>query len=904
MDWATNRNDSERRIPLLTTKFHVARTRSTLVSRSRLIEQLNHGLQCKLTIISAPAGCGKTTLLSEWANRSRQNVAWVSLDEGDSNTTNFWAYFIGSLQRLQRELGSGALDALYSGAQPEIALVLTALINDLAAIPQEIVLILDDYHIITDPAIHDTLTFFIERMPPQFHLFVAARIDPPLRLTRLRAHGEVNEIRSAEIRFTPHESLTLLEGVENSKAGPEELAAAVAHADGWAVGLQLAALAIAETKGKGGPRKLLTAIDGHGADYLADEVADRQPRHIREFLLRTAILERMCAPLCDAVTGETNGEEMLERLYADNLFILPLDEERQWFRYHPMFAKVLCERLQRTWPDEVRELHYRASRWFEEHDAPKEAVDHLLKSGDLRQAIDLAERLAERLLTTGNSEPLLSWTSIFPDAEVIARPRLAMAFAWALVLGGEFGRAEKYLEICRRFVEREPETGLADIAGHLATVRSFLDGVDLPGGPSDGDSNDERAVRFNNRAPGEEKPRTFAGGSSRRPAGEAVPVPDSTFSVPRALPQIARLQFTMGQLKTSAHTYREALRLLEQSEVNSESDGALAAAYIGLGELEYEWNDLDGTMRRLELGLDLAAERRDAAALRDGYLLMARVHQSRGDLDGALDAINEAERAVPSGNGGEPEPGSLMAHRARIWVAQGNLQEAAHWLQESGSHLPISPESFEDHLTVARTYIAQYRSDNAVELLGDILRTAEERRWNDMVIRLLVLLAIAFDQQGDTEQATAHIRRALTMAEPEGYVRTFIQDGAISTRLLQNVRAAMLEEQEEDAIDYIDSLLERLGAAARFIPQQESPQANGAANNRHMVNAMELLSPLSDREIEVLKLIANGKSNASIGDALYISLSTVKTHINNLYSKLGVESRTQALVRAKEINLL
>ncbi len=912
MDWATNRNDSLHPFPLLTTKLQVVRARPNLLVRSRLLECIDEGLHGKLIIISAPAGFGKTSLLSSWAKRSKQNVAWLSLDHSDDTPRRFWAYVVGALQSVQPSLGVSALGLLNS-KEFQLEAILTSLINDLSSLPQEMSLILDDYHYINDPAIHSALCLFIERMPSHFHIAIAGRTMPPLRLTRLRAYGEVAEINGSDLRFTPSEAAELVEGSRNSRVGMEAINDIVHRTEGWAVGLQLALQSVQNGRPGGAIFGPASPLEHLVNEYLTNEVLGDNNNCRRDFLLKSSILDRFNADVCRVVTGREDSEPMLDELVRHNMFITVSDDQR-WYRYHPMFAGVLRSHLKREHPEEIARLHTLASAWFEEREMAAEAVDHLLQAGELDHGIRLAEQHAESLLAKRQLTTLLSWAALFPENQVEARPRLAMAFAWTYLLSEKFEVAEKYLDTCRRFVERESENGLADIASHVSTAESFLSGLHRGNGRQQlsfataptwdvlenaGMSSANRNMRGSDSLPKSDPPR------SDRPA--TLPSIDDRFGIVQALPELARLQLAMGQLRTSAATYRQALQLLERTQNESESTQTAAMAHIGLGEIHFEWNDLDSTMLNLGNGLRLSKQKGDLLTMREGYLLLTRVHQARGDVDGAMDSIDEAERTLRSHGATDDFLSPLTCQRARIWLAQGKLQHAGQWLLEHSLELPADPTTtdVDEALTKAKILISEYRSDDALEFLSGLIQIAETHGRNDTLIRSLLLQALALDQQGDVDLSTTALMRALNLSEAEGYIRVYLYEGAPMARLLRRVR-----ESENPATgygtvstEYLDTLLGALGSTPADESEPEARNESVGYGSKPVANAM-LLSPLSEREIEVLQLIAGGKSNAAIADSLYISLSTVKTHINNLYSKLGVESRTQALVRAREINLL
>lgn len=919
MEWAANRSANSEWLPLLTTKLHVARTRPNLVHRPRLAERLDEGLRTRLTLIAAPAGFGKTTLLSGWAQRSKQNVAWLSLDESDNVPVKFWAYFIGSLQRLQPGLGSGSLELLQAGQPVELAL--TALINELAAMPGEVAMVLDDYHHITLDSIHSTLSFFIERMPAQMHLFITGRIEPPIQLTRLRARGELIEIRDSELRFTQQEAASLFGGFPGIDLSSEEIGELIALTEGWAVALQLTGLAMQEGK-RGGEGRISSSRFRYVAEYVFDEIMRRLPEETRQFLLRTSILERLNGGVCNAVTGSEDADSTIQKLLSANLFLFPIDGEPDSYRYHRLFAQVLRDRMEQTDHAEVNELHRRASQWFEMNGSPQEAVEHLIRSREIEKAVVLAEKHAETILAAGKLDALLRWRGIFPEEMISSRPSLALAFGWALLLTGQFESVEKYLEIGHRFAPPRPDTGLSDISGHVAAMENMLAGF-RSGERRAGELKDdeESAKRKEDRPPQRGIPPvtppmgvfTTSAHSLEKPQGSEIDVaiapPQTRFSLHEALPRVAKLQFKMGKLRTATATYNEALDLLDEHPHQDEEHLLTAArCHAGLAEIDYERNAIDSAMHHLSEALRLGRESGDCALLRDIYLLLSQVHQTRGDLDGAADAIDEAEQILRKGGMQEEMLESLVPHRVRIWLALGQVQNAIQWAQKELQNVPDrSSDWYEQRqLALARILISRYRADDALEILTPLLQMAEARQWGDTIIRTLLLQGMALDQQGEAEQAVPVITRALRMAAPEMYLRTFVDEGGPMVRLLKRLRDMQDEEPgikvEAAPGEYLESLLTMLGVTQEVV--YETAKNSNGISTHPTIPAEDLPTPISDREIEVLKLIADGKSNASIADSLYISLSTVKTHINNLYSKLGVESRTQALARAREFNLI
>jgi len=869
------------------------------------------------------------------------NAAWVTLDEGDNQPGRFWSYLIGSLQQLQPRLGTRALSLLNESESLQIEGILTELINDLVDVPGQIALVLDDYHVIDNDEIHTTLSLFIERMPSQLHLYITSRVDPPLRLTRLRARGELIEIRASELQFTFPEAAPFVNATQDTALSSDEVAELVALTEGWAVGIQLIAPNISRWSDDPFSRHSIKTYR-YVVDYLIDEVFTPQPPQIQEFLLKTSILGRMNGPLCDAVTGGTGGEAMLERLEKSNVFIVPIDGAGRWYRYHTLFAHVLSDRLQTLHPEQVRALHQRASVWYEAAGYVDESVHHLLEGGDLDRAVALAERQAEGMLSAGRLETLLHWRETFPHDQVSERPQLAMAFAWALLLDGQLDDVGVYLDICRGFVHLGPGEGLADVPGHLATIASILAVMSGDEGHPDKTLRSiahlhEANVRFRSAARHYQQVALSSIGAEFQPIephsgrdggeGDMRTMRTARFGILDALPRVARLQRRCGALRAASATYRQALELAaNQGEDLDLADSMVASCHIGLASINLEWNELDKAMSHLEDGLTLHETAESLPVVLEGYLCLSRVHRARGDFDGALDALETVERMARKM--GRTEEGAIQvaAERAHVWLAQGNSAAAGRWAQECQlMHvgLPAEIDDFQK-LSVARVLTAQFRGRDVVELLSPVVQRADARGWYDTLIKGLVLQALALDQAGENDTALASLTRALQTAEPERYVRTAINEGAVMIKLLKGVREAQHRNFGPGigvSVAYVDRLLGLLGVSVTSQPTQTAgaPTSGTVVEGTTVHIPIEaatvpagvrstpsglMLNPISEREQEVLQLIASGKSNTAIAEALYISVSTVKTHINNLYSKLGVESRTQAIARAREYALI
>ncbi len=884
--------------PLLTTKLYIPPVRPELVSRPRLIERLNAGLlhKRKLTLISAPAGFGKTTLLSEWTRGCERPIAWVSLDKDDNDPTRFWGYFVAALQTVRARIGKAALALLHSPQPPPIEAILTTLINEITGIPDGFALVLDDYHVIEAQPIHDALAFLLDHLPPQIYLVIATRADPPLPLSRLRGRDQLLELRTADLRFTPDEAAAFLNQVMGLRLPAEDVAALEARTEGWIVGLQMAALAM---QGQGTERiaSFVAAFAGshrYILDYLTDEVLLQQPESVQTFLLQTAILDRLTAPLCDAVTERSDGQTMLERLEAANLFIVPLDDERRWYRYHHLFANLLRRRLSRTQPDLLPALHLQASDWYEKTGLVGEAVSHALAAEDVERAARLVEGRALAMIFLGELTTLVGLLDALPDEVVRSRPWLCIAHAWALVFAGLLDAVELRLKGAETTLDTFGDARRAEgrhIAGHIAAIRAYI--AALRGDMS-------RAAEFTREAL-EQLPEEdlavrglSAGllGTVLRWSGDLVAAAQAlaraiaitqaasdSHAAVEALYNLAAVQFAQGQLHKTVATCRDALLLADEYiERGGRRLPIVAPGYYLMSQVLREWNDLEGALRHAREAIELCEQWGWPEGLAFGYLRLARALQAVGDADGAHEAIRKARQAA---SGLSPWFGAHMAaHQARLWLAQGNLTPASHWAQESGLSADdeLNYQYMGEYSVLARVLIAQVRLDEASRLLARLLEMTEAAGAMSYVIETLVLQALALQAQGKDDQALTVLERALSFAEPEGYVRTFIDKGAPMAALLRTAASRGI------ALDYVSKLLAAFGEVA-------FPSA-------------PLVEPLSERELEVLRLLAAGLSNREIAAELFLAVGTVKKYTSNIYGKLNVHKRTQAVARARELGLL
>jgi LuxR family transcriptional regulator, maltose regulon positive regulatory protein len=926
------------RPPLLTTKLYLPPARSNLVPRPRLIERLNAGSTHRLTLISAPAGFGKTTLLSAWIPQSHWCVAWVSLDEGDNDPTRFWSYFISAIQMLESHLGQNALRLLESPQRLPFDLILTSLLNDLTAFRQELAVVLDDYHVIENLAIHEALTFLLDHLPPQVHLIMTTRVDPPLPLARLRARGQLIELGVADLRFTSAEVTKFLNEVMGLPLTAQDIAALEERTEGWIAGLQLAALAMRDQPNLSGFVSAFTGSNRFVVDYLTTEVLARQPAHVQTFLLQTAILERLCGPLCDVVMGiaevaqppsssispaagqpasvaHSYSQILLEALERANLFLLPLDNDRRWYRYHHLFAEVLRGRLASGATAEmVTTLHRRAAAWCEQHGFVTEAMEHLLAGKVYEQAASLVERTAEEIWTQGQIPLLLDWFSRLPIEVIRARPYLCVYCAWAFFIAGQFDLMEIRLRDAEQALTPQlPESDWNDILGMLAVIRSAA-------------SDDPQEIMALTRQALEllsERKQAWRGsaylslGLAYKNLGEvrqasqalieAVTINQSAKNMYAglfAMSNLAEVQMAQGQLRAAAQTYQTAMQFVEIDHQSKRSQAYLGWAYVGWGRILYEWDKLDDATKYLEMGLGSQEKMGDAGNLPLGYLAMAKIQAASGNLDGAVDLIRQARAARGRWNTPQTEM-EVGAYEARLHLRQNNMLAVERWIKErqlNPADTTLIPREVE-YLTLARALITQSSLEPAASLLEHLIKTAEMAERIASVIETLNLRALVLQTQGNLTEALAALERALTLAEPEGYVRIFVDEGKPMAEVL-----GRMKDEGGRLKDYIDRLLSAFpkneGETLRVKGEEESMTMVPSSLHPSPLIPHPLVEPLSDREWEVLHLIAAGLTNQEIADQLVIVLSTAKRHTINIYGKLGVSNRTQAVAKARELNLL
>ena len=902
--------------PLLETKLHVPKVRRGLVARPRLTERLGVGVETKLTLVSAPAGFGKTTLLTEWlagAPADRQSIAWLSLDESDTEPGVFWTYLIGALRTAAPGVGATALASL-EGPQPSPTdLVLATLLNELDTLPREIVLVLDDYHLVDSLDVQEGMTFLLEHLPSQIHLVITTRADPALPLARLRGRGELVEIRAADLRFTPDEAAAYLNEVMGLDLAAGDVAALEARTEGWIAALQLAALSMQGRDDIAGFIAGFAGDDRYIVDYLVEEVLRRQPDGVRSFLLQTSILDRLSGPLCDAVTGNDDGRAMLAVLDRANLFLLALDDRRHWYRYHRLFADVLRAHLEEEQRDQVPELHRRASEWLEQHGAPSEAIRHALAGGDFERAATLVELSIPAMRQSRQEATALAWLRLLPDEVISARPVLSVHYAGALLLNGELEGVEAWLRDAEQWL---PSTGNQDRratvpsappivanpaeyrklptaiaifhAAHALAVGDVTATVHFARQALEVVADDDFVFRgsaegflglaaWRNGDLEEGHRRYVACAANLERAGYLSDTIGCAIS-------LADIRIGQGRLWDALATYERALE--RATPPGSPVVRGAADMHTGMAELFLERNELDAAARHLVASTELGGL---AGLEQNPYrwrVAMARLRVAEGDLDAALGLLDEADRQYVSHF--LPRVRPVAALRARVWLRQGRLADALRWASDAGLSSDdelVYLREFE-HITYARVLLARSIQDPAsrpaaASLLERLLRAAELGSRVGAVIEVLVLQALERQIRGDVPGALAPLTHALTLAEPEGYVRTFLQEGQAMETLLDAAA------RESGAPDHV----RRLRAA--FHPSTQAGPVKQL-----------LAEPLSERELDVLRLLRSDLDGRGIANELVVSLNTVRTHTKNIYAKLGVNSRRAAVRRGVELNLL
>ena len=900
--------------PVLTTKLFVPPLRPKVVFRPHLIERLNQGLDNKLTLISAPAGFGKTTLISEWIASCRRPVAWLSLDEGENEFIRFLSYLVAALQTISPNIGEGVLIMLQSPQTLPSESLLTILINEAAAISTNIILVLDDYHLVDAKPIDNALTFLIEHLPPQIHLVIATREDPQLPLARLRARGMLTELRAADLRFSTEEAAEFLNQVMGLNLTLEDVSALESRTEGWIAGLQMAALALQGVTLQGtitnqanqeAASFIRTFTGSHHfvLDYLMEEVLQRQPDQVQRFLLRTSILNRLCGPLCDAVLGDAarSGQETLEALERANLFLVPLDQERHWYRYHHLFGDLLRQRI--GTPKELPTYHIRASEWYEANGDLGEDWYHALSAEDFERAARLAEASWPGMERSFQSAAWLSTAKKVPDAVILTRPVLCVQLGWAFSDMGEPDISEVHLQNAERALAgASARAEFNSLPGSIALARAY--NAQMQGNLAEVVKNAELAIQhipeddlyrraqaaimleFTHWATGDLE-------SSLRAIyawiDDMQKIGNPVFGIASAF-AVAEFQMALGGLGEADRALRQAIH--QASREGQEAVDITAHHHLALALLAHERGD-DNSARSY---LQTAAELGQRTTLVDWphrwNLAQARLSESAGKFDAALEFLDEAGRVYVKNP--VPIARPLGALRARIYLKQGHLDKARNWAREReiSTEDEVSYLAEFEHITLARLRLAEGSFSGVNSLLERLLALAEQQKRAGSVLEILLTQALVHQAQSNSSEALATLERALALAEPEGYLRTFVDEGEAMRLLMLDFKSA-IANRAHPLLGYVKRILD-------FFPL---PAGTGVQSNISNQTS-EIAIPLSERELEILSLVAQGLSNAEISQRLYLALSTVKGHNLRIFAKLHAQNRTEAVARARELGLL
>jgi LuxR family transcriptional regulator, maltose regulon positive regulatory protein len=896
-----NQKELEQGKRLFQTKLYVPAVRSNQVFRPRLIELLNAGMDKTLILVSAPAGYGKTTLVSKWLKETGTPYAWLSLDAGDNDPTRFLQYLLNAIQSITPAIGKELLEML-QGTQPaQHTNIINLLTTEIASVSGEFALVLDDFHVINSEAVLNIIRYLLEHLPDRKHLVLLTRVDPSLPLSRLRVRNKLADIRADQLRFSRDEIATFLNNVMGLRLSENDISALEMRTEGWIAGLQLAALSMQNCKDIHSFVSAFTGSHHYIVDFLVEEVLKAQPAKVGTFLLQTSILDHMCGPLCEAVIdggteGPADGQATLEALEKMNLFVIPLDNERRWYRYHHLFADVLRKRLEQQFPFLQAELHRRASHWYEQNGFTSEAIQQAIVANDKDRAAKLIEENGCFLLMSGEVATLLSWTDAIEFQSEI-HPWLAIQKAWALALTGNLDRVEPILRAPEQLLSPlEPTPEVRTLLGTIAAARAHC-------ANSRGDT--QSAAKFAQQALKNLPDCSSISRSIRSVAtsvlGDASCINGNLDDAIRAYSEAIRIgqeagnlhmviiansnladvMIEQGQLCRAADIYAQSL----QSAIRPDGQRSPLAGpiYAGLGRLFYEYNRMEEAAQNIHWCIELCRQWRDLNLQAVACAMLARLEQARGNLEEAQKAIRSTEQIADTRSLSPRQSILVKSDLARLWLAQGNLDRLSQYIHKSGltmyDEIPYQREP--EYVILLRLLLAQGDYAGSLALSQRLLEKVGTCGRMGRVIEILVLQALIYQGRKEPDQALAVLKKAISLAKPERYIRTFVDEGEPMVRLLHLARSRQIETE------YVTELLSVMEEPANIT---QPPSQN-------------LVEPLTARELEVLKLIEAGCSNQEIAEKLVISFTTVKRHISNIYTKLDAKSRTQAVAIGKELKL-
>jgi len=895
--------------PILLTKLSVPQPRPELVHRQRLIEQLDIGLQQKLTLVSAPAGFGKTTLITDWLQTKGSDrsypfyIAWFSLDEGDNDPVQFLIYLIAALVQtevLDDKFGIGLQSMLQSPQSPPVDSILISLINEISSSLDQIIIIFDDYHQIRAQPIHNILTFLLENLPTLVHLVITTREDPPLPLARLRAKNQLSELRASDLLFSYEEAGEFLNQVMCLSLSAEAIAMLETRTEGWIAGLQLAAISIRGFDDATSFIQTFSGSDRLVLDYLIEEVINQQPEEIQNFLLQTAILNRLSGSLCNAVTGQSDGQAVLEMLERANLFIIPLDNKRQWYRYHHLFSDLLRQRLYWFQSEKIPALNSRASKWYEKNGFFNEAIDCAFIAEDFDRAIILIEEQIDDLWSLGENARLKHWLQKIPETLLISKPHLCIIHAWYSFMSNRPEDAETTLQIVEQTIDSSNSDNLI-LSGRMAVVRAYLRTY----------TGDMLSVIEFSRLALDFLPEkdliwryltAIAMGDAYSHLGdmkaahdirtETVKVWKATGNIYWKLVASLKLATTLrnqGQLQAAIEIYQQQMNVA--NEFGLSQIRAISWLLGSWAEVLAEINELETATRLTEKALEVVKHGWDEAVIALGCMCLMRILFSKEEISGASELIKKMEKiALESQAPPWWAKKMIAAWQVRVWLVQDKLEPAAQWVKEREAHLDgeiLFVDEIEN-IVLARVFIAQGRLDEAINLLQQLFEAAQTGGRISKGIEILILQSLVYQAGDDTDQAVIVLEKALRLAKPGGFIRVFVDEGPPMARLLYEALSRGI------APDYVQKLLAAFPVEKSEPVHQPHPQSP----------VSEWVEPLSDRELEVLQLIAAGLSRQEIAAQLVLSLNTVKTHARNIYGKLGVNNQMLAVGKARTLGLL
>jgi LuxR family maltose regulon positive regulatory protein len=877
---------------IIATKFTIPIPRVHFIPRKHLLERLDKdlwqtdGFTRKLTLVSAPAGYGKTTLIANWGPKflslvKSQNplqdssFCWLALDEGDNDQVRFLLYFIEALRRADEHVGTAALAMLQSPQAPPMEILLGSLVNDVATLSVPLVLTMDDYHLIHNPAIHKMLNFMVEHQPSQMHLVLLTREDPPLPLPRLRVRGQITEIRQDDLRFTKKETAEYIHNIVGMELSEEDLSSLDRRTEGWVAGLQLAALSMQGRDDVSNFIKAFTGSNRYILDYLIEEVFKQQTPTIQQFLLQTCVLDRLSAPLCDTVTQSTESRKLLESLEHANLFIVTLDEERKWYRFHRLFVELLRHRLRLAEELSASLLHQRASHWYRDQGFQAEAVHHALAAEDWELAAALIEAANDAMLKRGEVMTLLGWFQKFPEDLILATLELCMSYAWVLLLIGQLDEAERFLDHAESLTKDDPSA-----LGDVFSAQAYL--ARTRGEP-------QKTIEKSNQALALLPKDNLAARSivavnlgltywhggmlnkaetALREAYQTGHKSGNMYVAVTAKVFLGRTHASRGSLNKAIDQYREVI------------DGdapvpMLALAHLDMGTLYHEWNELAKAREQQQRGFDLTVQSGNVEFQIAAEMLLARLRLSEGAFQAAFQsAIHAYQKSQDFSPFTQARCASCLA---QVALAKGDLEEANHWVE----HMPADGDAHSFYMFLnlikPRLLLAQGKKEAAAAELQACYEKASLEGWGYAVIAVRVLQCLAAD---NADSAFNFLLNALTLAQPEGFIRIFADEGEALIPWLQEVAL------RGEMVEYVGEILTVMGEITKASPTSA------------------LVEPLSEREIEVLRLLVAGLSNREIAGKLVISLGTAKAHIHNIYGKLGARNRAEAIARTRELDLL